>query len=104
MQDKPQLYSGLNVYWNAFFELSGKRTYSSLGPNPLQTSEILSWLDLHGITELDDRSTFFRLIGALDSVWLTHNHDEAEQERKERERKVKEKNANTSISNRRKKS
>lgn len=60
------------VAWAAFHDLSNRRTSNGFGPNPIQTSEIVAWLDLQGIDDADDRRMNYHLIGVLDSEWIRY--------------------------------
>lgn len=55
------------LLWKAFLELSGTRTYSMAGPNPIQPSEVLAWCRLKAIP-LEPRHV--EIIFAMDRVWL----------------------------------
>lgn len=55
------------MLWQAFLELSGTRTYSMAGPNPIQPSEVLAWCRLKGVP-LEPRHV--GIIFAMDRVWL----------------------------------
>lgn len=59
----------LQPIWNAFIDLHGSRP-SGFGPSAILTSEVLSWLDLHGIQDYETRIEYYELIRVLDNQWL----------------------------------
>lgn len=54
--------------WRCFANLHRARLYG-LGPMGIQTSEIVSWLDLYRI-EGETREIIYELIVDLDEVWM----------------------------------
>ena len=54
--------------WQAFQDLNNSRTVGFC-VNPIQVSEIKAWLDIHEVSETEDKAEYFRLIKALDAVW-----------------------------------
>ena len=42
-----------------------------MGATPIPTSEIVAWLDLHLIHDLEDRLEYSIHISTLDSAWLS---------------------------------
>lgn len=53
-----------------FRECHAGRQYSANGPNPISASDIAACLDLLGIDDATYRRRQFRMIRALDRVWL----------------------------------
>lgn len=65
--------------WQAFLDLSERRTVG-FGPNPIQTSEVLAWFDLHEIDSAEERRDYYHLIGVLDHEWLRLAREESERQ------------------------
>lgn len=70
LESRPLLFPGLRQVWLAFDELHGTRGYT-FGPQPIQLSEIASWLDLQGIFDPDTRREYSLYVMAMDSTYLT---------------------------------
>lgn len=68
--------------WQAFLDLSERRTSSGFGGNPIQTSEVLAWFDLHEIDSAEERRDYYHLIGVLDREWLRLASEQAERTRR----------------------
>ena len=81
LDDKPELVFSLEKYMEAFSDLSKSRTHyvvvketdksrkTMLIPNPIQFSEIESWLRLYNVPR-SDWSDFVYLITATDAAWI----------------------------------
>jgi hypothetical protein len=65
--------------WDAFAELSCRRPVG-FGPGAIPMTEIVAWLDLHQVEEMEERTEFVELIGVMDREWLTW----ADKKRKEK--------------------
>lgn len=63
MENIPERIGVFDSVWQAFTELHGHRREAS----PLAITDIVAWLDLYGV---DDKRFYFRVISALDLVWL----------------------------------
>jgi hypothetical protein len=71
LDQMPELFASNQWVYEGFFQLCGSRPITmSGGFAPVPVSEICAWLELNGIHDLDDRTTFLRLIQALDAAWL----------------------------------
>lgn len=46
--------------------------YSQVGPQPIQYTEIVAYMDEEAMTDLDDRDTFMNIITYLDHVEMAH--------------------------------
>lgn len=57
------------VLWQAFWQLSRRRTYHAAGPNPLTWTEIEAWTRLMR-TPLEPHHV--RILAALDDAFLDH--------------------------------
>ena len=64
----PVLYSDLEYVWNAFAALSTSRTDST----SITFSEIESWLNLNGITNLERRQEVAHLVRIMDEKFLEY--------------------------------
>lgn len=62
-------------YWEAFTELSSSRTYTFGGIAGIPYSELSSWLDDHGIFDLDERYEYTSVIQALDDAHVKMTND-----------------------------
>ena len=66
VKDVPELYKDLVFVWEGFIALALTRQQG----NPIQFSEIESWLNINGIELLDTRQEFAHLIRVMDSVYI----------------------------------
>ncbi len=66
-KETPELYEDLNEIWEGFRALDSVRT----GSNPISFSEIESWLNLSGATDLDGRQEMSFLIRTMDESYLS---------------------------------
>jgi len=70
-------------YWKAFHECNSSRSVGmSVGAIPL--SEIVAYLNLHYITDIDERLEYTKWIMFLDQVYLKLNREKQEKETKNR--------------------
>lgn len=77
LRSMPVIDEGGYPAWTAFNDLSGRRTGNGFGPNPISTSEIVAWLNLHEITDAEQRRDYYHLVGVLDDEWLKIAAEEA---------------------------
>lgn len=80
-EDRPELYPDLVEVYQAFLQLSRSRPVGfSVGTIP--ASQIEAWLNIHQVTDLQERADFFVYINAMDSTWLEwyRNEQEAQKE------------------------
>ena len=90
LEDEPELFSDLYVYWNAFQTLTASRNSGmSIGAIPLPAYE--SYFRIFGIDSLEEQLTYLKFVGALDLEYLKWQGDEHEKNRKKNERKSKSK-------------
>ena len=77
---QPDIEPDVLQIWQAFLELRSMQNESTAR---IPVSEILAWMQMRGIDDLDMRDYLFEIIGDLDSVWVEHKRKEAkaEQER-----------------------
>jgi hypothetical protein len=66
LTDRPKLFRDATWVWEGFTTLSGSRQMGYAGPQPLNLSEMLSYLDFRGIRDSDEREEFIHLVQALD--------------------------------------
>lgn len=69
---KPPPSSEDDIYFVGFCILGGRRLYSQVGPQPIQYTEIVAYMDEEAMTDLDDRDTFMNIITYLDHVEMAH--------------------------------
>ena len=74
--EKPDFPMHCVFVWQAFNTLHSRRQ-CGFSANPLDFSAILSWFDLNGVTNLEDRRHYVRLISALDDVWLEWSREKS---------------------------
>lgn len=55
-------------YYDAYRSLSAARTWSQIGPNAIQVSEIAAYLGMVGIEDHSTKLKYLRLIQGLDIV------------------------------------
>ena len=60
----------METFVEAFFELNSSRPIG-FDVCAILTSEIVAWLDLHGITNMEDRKEYYDFIRTLDEEWLS---------------------------------
>lgn len=70
LDEKPELAPELLPYWFAFLHLSGARTISEAGPQPIALSEVWAYCQLAEVHDLDERDDLLRFIREMDSVYL----------------------------------
>lgn len=70
--------------WRSFEELASKRIWDTVGPQPIQTSEINAYAEFHGIPHGVLREDLYHLVSLLDGLYIAHvRKDRKKQERKE---------------------
>jgi hypothetical protein len=67
---KPALRKDCIRYLDAFRHLSAGRIWSEVGPQPIQVSEVESYLGMVGIKNSDTKMKYLRLIRLLDNFEL----------------------------------
>lgn len=70
--NKPELTSGLELYWKAFVELSSDRQIS-MAEGPIPWSSMNMWAHRHGIFG-DDFDRFVAVLRSLDEAYLQKRH------------------------------
>jgi hypothetical protein len=70
MLTKTALRSGHRRYYDVYRSLSASRTWSQVGPNPIQVSEVHSYMEMAGIEDPSTRLKYLRLIQGMDAIEL----------------------------------
>ena len=65
---RPALKDEDRRYYDAFRALSASRTWSQIGPNPVQVSEVQAYLWMLGVEDPETKLKYLRLIQGLDAV------------------------------------
>jgi len=77
LQNRPTLSRWVYDYWEAFRVLGSSRTATQAGLGPIPLSELVAYLDMMSIQDIDERLTYIKMIQSLDSVYVTHINDKA---------------------------
>ena len=73
LANRPELSNSTQFYYEVFSDLSSSRLYGQNGPQPLQFSEVMAYLDEIFVTH--DRMTWWRLIHTCDMCYLRLSAD-----------------------------
>ena len=65
-------YEDLIDVWRGFFELSASRTQGSMSMNPIQPTNIVAWLDINGVIDIEERRRYYELITILEVNYLKY--------------------------------
>jgi hypothetical protein len=65
---RPALRSENRRYYDAYRSLSAGRTWSQVGPNPIQVSEVQAYVHLCGMEDPATCMKYLRLIQGMDAV------------------------------------
>ena len=88
LDDEPEMFSDLIVYWSAFHILSPSRSSGmSVGYIPLPAYE--SYFRIFGVDSLEEQLNYLKFVGVLDSEYLKWQGEKSEKERKKNESKSK---------------
>lgn len=68
LENKPEIFSYVFEYVEAFYHLSARRTIGFSSENPISMSDIAAYLSLN---PTDDPARFVYMIGEMDSEYLT---------------------------------
>jgi len=69
---RPALEAGSVAVLQAYDMLDQSRQYSELGPQALQMSEILAYMEIARIHDADERLLFLKTMKTLDVIHLNH--------------------------------
>ena len=72
LKDMPELNTRMVFFIEAFYTLNKGRQSGLNGANPLQLSEIRTYMDIYGVEDVDDRDFFLNAIQSMDWVYLQH--------------------------------
>lgn len=78
--ERPELFEGLAEIWRAFWFLDGRRVFRDGGyPQPIQASEIKSYLDIFGedmfffeMSVRSEKQEFIYLLCSMDDFAMSH--------------------------------
>lgn len=77
LDERPELFADLIVYWDAFHTLSPSRNSGmSIGAIPLPAYE--SYFRIFGIDSLEEQLEYIKFVGALDSEFLQWQGEKSE--------------------------
>lgn len=80
LDDAPELYSELLLYWEGFWELNHSRPYGESGPLALSFADMKAWCDMFGLS-LEEAQLACRYFRAIDREWLDWAAEQAKIER-----------------------
>lgn len=87
LEDEPELFPDLIVYWNAFHFLNSSRNSGmSIGAIPLPAYE--SYFHIFGIDSLEERLEYIRFVSVLDSEFLKWQGENREQDKEKNNSKA----------------
>lgn len=75
LEARPRLHEDLVETYDAFWSLSRPMVPGAVGPIPM--TEIVAWLDLHGVDDRDERIDFAEAVHAMDVVFISHMNRKA---------------------------
>ena len=88
LDEEPELFTDLVVYWMAFHILTSSRSSGmSIGSIPLPAYE--SYFRIFGIDSLEEQLTYLKFVGALDSEYLLWQGEQSEKQKQKNENKPK---------------
>lgn len=70
LDEEPSLYEDLIPAFNVWVRLHNRRSYGFSGPNPLQVTEVLAWLELNGVKE--GRDELVEKVFILDDAFMKY--------------------------------
>ena len=68
--NKPDVSQFEQPFYDAFNTLSGSRHWTMAGPAPIPLSEILAYLKIQNIDDIEERDEYVSLVRALDAEYL----------------------------------
>lgn len=80
LHDEPDIPPDLQIYFTAWTELHATRP-SGMGVQAIPYSDLLAWVTLRGIHDLEDRQTFAFFVTGIDNHWVKWAREEAKRER-----------------------
>ena len=88
LRTRPKLTQWTIEYWDAFQRLSSSRTAHQGGIGPIPLSEIVAYLNVMNIRDVDDRLTYIKMIQSLDSVYVKHINEKAKRDAESRRKRA----------------
>lgn len=73
--DRPELARPNWPDLAAFDLLDSSRLVNQVGPQPLQVSEVLAYLELAGVEDVEDRVLFLHRMKVMDTILLNHHRE-----------------------------
>lgn len=70
LKNKPELDQFEQPFFEAFTILGNSRNWTMAGPSHIPLTEIKAYCDFYGITDIDERFEFVKIIQRLDSEYL----------------------------------
>ena len=80
LSSRPSLNRKYQGHLEDFYLLSGRRFYNEAGLQPLQLSEIFSFLTHAGITGPEEKGHHLRILVELDQVFLDYQSEKRKRE------------------------
>ena len=80
LQNRPTLNQWVTQYWEAFQILSGSRAVYQGSVGPIPVSEIVAYLEVAYITNVDERLRYITMIQGLDHVYVSFVNERAKQQ------------------------
>lgn len=72
LADRPEVPPEQQFYWQAFWDLSGDRSFGPGAAGPIPFMALDRYAARYGIDTRDDFDRFRRLVKAMDAAWLSH--------------------------------
>ncbi len=77
LENRPFLTQWVSEYWAGFQVLGGSRIVHQGGIGPIPLTEIVAYIDVIYLSDVDERLKFIRMIQSLDSVYVKHVNTKA---------------------------
>lgn len=72
-EDEAEIPVHLHTLWDIFTDLNKCRQSSQYGYQPLSLTDIATAFDFYEVDDRQRKADYFKLIVALDDVWVTHS-------------------------------
>jgi hypothetical protein len=72
LESKPHLHADLELDYSAFHVLNASRTAGFSGPDSLQLTEILAFMEMFNITSVSERRILLRRLRILDRAFMSY--------------------------------
>ena len=77
LEERPELDECETWYLRAFRTLSASRQ-AGFGQNPITLADMLAFMQIHGINDLNDREDFVFLVQEMDAEFMDHVNKKAQ--------------------------